>query len=801
MGVSSLLAQEVPQERVEILVKVGSDSVEFRLEAPEGSQVKVHWGDGKSDEYPGNSEIKAYHKYASALEKVTTVTVEASALTGFTEHRWDSSIIGLGAINAPQLTKLQFNSTAHHGTLNASKGGVVDVSQCPRIQTLSLGNAPGLRLGKHPDLKFIKLYSYFDSTDEIYGQVKLEQLKLSDFPNLEEVFISEQQIALVDISGLEKLKTFAFLKNGTKQVLGLRELTKNKGFTWLFISSNKLGIDQLPLRNPDTKYILFKYPQLDYELPKQKIKGLKVDLSHLASLKGWDNAPNSTTFTWKKDGKVIPPSAYREEAGCFTFNDELFAESEEAMIYAEIVNPLFSNKELTGSNDKAYRTANITLKKGGGGIEISDKRLELLVEKGSSKVSFVLDAPAGEAIAIDWGDGKRELLEGTPGLIVEHSYSPALAGKARILVEASSLTGFAKGLYDESIVGFGRINAPLLENLVGAAHEGTLKESDNNVVDLSHCPKLRILKLLNAPAITLGKHPELSFFWLHSEGDKTHPNYAALKVEQLDLSPYSKLEKIEIYGQQIAACKLTGLMALKSLVYVQNGTSRALGLRELTTSALLTRLDITFNHIGINELPLKNPSVEYNLFDYYQKAYIIPHDKIAGAKINLQHLASVNGWDAASNTTTFTCKKGGKSVAEDAYKEENGLFTFNTNLFEAGEEEVKIRILIANPLFPNADLAAVTGTQYGAQEITLKKSETPKPGAAEGMKAEIISIALLEQGNLLLVEGLAAGESVQIFDLTGCLLLHTNEPRINISSLPHGTYIVRAANKGAKIVK
>ncbi|MDR1808841.1 MAG: polysaccharide lyase beta-sandwich domain-containing protein, partial [Prevotella sp.] len=51
------------------------------------------------------------------------------------------------------------------------------------------------------------------------------------------------------------------------------------------------------------------------------------------------------------------------------------------------------------------------------------------------------------------------------------------------------------------------------------------------------------------------------------------------------------------------------------------------------------------------------------------------------------------------------------------------------------------------------------------------------------------------------IAGLPAGTLVEVYSLNGTLALTANNPTINISGLPAGMYIVRAAGKAAKLVK
>ena len=148
-GILSLHAQSLTHP-FEILVKEGATEVSFELGGK--ASLVIDWGDGTTEpiEVDADATQTIIHTYATPLAKNSIVSFEAKGIERFkSNYKESGSIIGVGKVDAPDLISFYYMSYKG-GTLAHSTDGVVDLSLCPKLQYISIQDAPRLKIGYHP---------------------------------------------------------------------------------------------------------------------------------------------------------------------------------------------------------------------------------------------------------------------------------------------------------------------------------------------------------------------------------------------------------------------------------------------------------------------------------------------------------------------------------------------------------------------------------------------------------------------------------------------------------------------------
>lgn len=277
-------------------------------------------------------------------------------------------------------------------------------------------------------------------------------------------------------------------------------------------------------------------------------------------------------------------------------------------------------------------------------------QIELIVPKGTQYVNFQVTYLEGaEANNIDFGDGSIEQYKGRYQGI-NHKYDPATTEETIIKIDAAQLTQLRNASVAPGFSGFGKIVAPELQVLAFRLDNYTLRESREQMVDLSECPKLEEVYLRNVLDIKLpNERTVLKKVTLYTSNSDTDRNYTILSSKHLDLSGYTALEEIDIQRQpNLESVNLTGLTALTKLTIKQCSLYKIDGIKEL---AALTEVDLSRNYLPYSSLPLQRPAL--TSFKYGQEGVRLAPECVDKNTIHLADMLEVKDADGEAQPSTI----------------------------------------------------------------------------------------------------------------------------------------------------
>ena len=277
-------------------------------------------------------------------------------------------------------------------------------------------------------------------------------------------------------------------------------------------------------------------------------------------------------------------------------------------------------------------------------------QIELIVPKGTQYVNFQVTYLEGaEANNIDFGDGSIEQYKGRYQGI-NHKYDPATTEETIIKIDAAQLTQLRNASVAPGFSGFGKIVAPELQVLAFRLDNYTLRESREQMVDLSECPKLEEVYLRNVLDIKLpNERTVLKKVTLYTSNSDTDRNYTILSSKHLDLSGYTALEEIDIQRQpNLETVDLTGLTALTKLTIKQCSLYKIDGIKEL---AALTEVDLSRNYLPYSSLPLQRPAL--TSFKYGQEGVRLAPECVDKNTIHLADMLEVKDADGEAQPSTI----------------------------------------------------------------------------------------------------------------------------------------------------
>lgn len=275
-------------------------------------------------------------------------------------------------------------------------------------------------------------------------------------------------------------------------------------------------------------------------------------------------------------------------------------------------------------------------------------QIELIVPKGTQYVNFEVSYLDGaEASNIDFGDGTVEPHKGRYQA-VNHKYAAKLTEETVIKIDAAQLTQLRNSSAPTGFSGFGKIVAPELQSLRLGNPNYTLRDSREQMVDLSACPKLEEVFLYNVPGIKLPtERTALKKVTISSPADTSDRHYATLSNEELDLSDYTALSEVSIqYQPNLETVNLTGATALKKLTLNQCNLYKIDGIKEL---AALTDVDLSGNYLPYSSLPLKRPAL--TSFKYRQEGVRLAPECVDKNTIHLADMLDVKDADGKAQPT------------------------------------------------------------------------------------------------------------------------------------------------------
>ena len=277
-------------------------------------------------------------------------------------------------------------------------------------------------------------------------------------------------------------------------------------------------------------------------------------------------------------------------------------------------------------------------------------QIELIVPKGTQYVNFQVTYLEGaEANNIDFGDGSVEQYKGRYQGI-NHKYDPATTEETIIKIDAAQLTQLRNASVAPGFSGFGKIVAPELQVLAFRLDNYTLRESREQMVDLSECPKLEEVYLRNVLDIKLpNERTILKKVTLYTSNSDTDRNYTILSSKHLDLSGYTALDEIDIQRQpNLETVDLTGLTALTKLTIKQCSLYKIDGIKEL---AALTEVDLSRNYLPYSSLPLQRPAL--TSFKYGQEGVRLAPECVDKNTIHLADMLEVKDADGEAQPSTI----------------------------------------------------------------------------------------------------------------------------------------------------
>lgn len=292
-------------------------------------------------------------------------------------------------------------------------------------------------------------------------------------------------------------------------------------------------------------------------------------------------------------------------------------------------------------------------------------QIELIVPKGTQYVNFQVTYLEGaEASNIDFGDGTVESYKGRMQT-VNHKYATKLTEETVIKIEATQLTQLRNTSAPTGFSGFGKIVAPALQSLRLGINNYTLRDSREQMVDLSACPKLEEVFLYNVPGIKLPtEHAVLKKISITSPANTSDQKYATLSNKQLDLSSYTALSEVSIqYQPNLETVNLTGATALTKLTIKQCNLYKIDGIKELVA---LKEVDLSGNYLPYSSLPLKRAAL--TSFKYGQEAIRLAPECVDKNTIHLADILDVKDADGAAQPTILKqvkqLNKDGRTLTE-----------------------------------------------------------------------------------------------------------------------------------------
>ena len=277
--------------------------------------------------------------------------------------------------------------------------------------------------------------------------------------------------------------------------------------------------------------------------------------------------------------------------------------------------------------------------------------IELIVPKGTQYVNFQVTYLEGaEASNIDFGDGTIEPYKGQ-SQSVHHSYATALTEETVIKIDATQLTQLRNSSVAAGFSGFGKIVAPELQMLRLGVPNYTLRDSREQMVDLTNCPKLEEIVLYNAPGIKLPSEQSLlRSISITSPASTTDRYYATLSNKHLDLSGYTALKQVNLqYQPNLETVDLTGATALTDLTFKQCNLYKINGIKELVA---LKEVDLSGNFLPYSSLPLKRPAL--TKFEYGQAGIHLAPECVNKNTIHLADMLEVKDADGTAQPSTIT---------------------------------------------------------------------------------------------------------------------------------------------------
>lgn len=565
----SLLGATAQTEVIKFSVKPSSTSIKFAYRlAKKGDMAKVDYGQGEVTFLKQESDGLVAHAYdfktVSSEDRI--ITIEADKL----------DLIRLTSTNINGVTEIVSNSLKRFNSDVASLvlTPKMDFSKCPSILEITLNNSDVQEV----DLPTNPKLETFQCSPALFSTKALTRLDLSKCTRLTNVGLLQTGLDTIDLSGSPQMETLVISGLSTKvypkALLGAKAM---KNLKRVDIKMCALTYDQLPDLNETQLENFVVSKLLSPRIPKDKISGLTIDLSHINRQKGLSTTEEKTIFSWKsKDaqGKYsidIPADKMIEKDGVFTFSPSLLDKDGKLTVRCYLFNPGYPNiayystgyATLAETLSMPAPLATLTVTNASPGKNEEDDPIEEI------PVEFHLGAETpNTVIYINWGDGAIE--EYTIGSTEPVSVTKEVDLGAKIKLygaishldaSKTQLTAFEMGsatslkvlrLSQNKIANIDLSPAENLKELMITDNKLTsldlsgvslLEElycgwNELNSLDLTHTPKLSVLNCYNNKlnSINVTSLADLEIF-VPSDNPFTTP---------LDLSKNNKLRSIDI---------------------------------------------------------------------------------------------------------------------------------------------------------------------------------------------------------------------------------------------------------------
>ncbi len=342
-------------------IKKNAESISFVYRLTEmGASAKIDFEEGETAQLNQTSKdelirLNYTFKQVLATERIMTIDASKVEVLRFSSSKALGDIISL---NSTALKKLNLDYTK----LATSK---VDFSKCPNIEEITLNDCDveEVDLPKEPKLKS------FQASPALFSKKGIKRIDLSQCKDLEDISLNGTALEVIDLRACPNLKQVVIKgldrKHYPKQVFGLKAMKK---LELVNISQCAFSYDMLPDRN-NTDIEKFKINRLyGAFIPKEKIKGLVVDLSYLREQKGVSSTTNITSYRWVRWDKTsqkyfnLPTDKITEKDGVFTFDKSILGDAEELKVRCMLDNAGYNTLEKFSYWKSGYKTLTITLK-------------------------------------------------------------------------------------------------------------------------------------------------------------------------------------------------------------------------------------------------------------------------------------------------------------------------------------------------------------------------------------------------------------------------------------------------------
>lgn len=593
----------------------------------------------------------------------------------------NTGLHSLDPTGCPLLRKISIDNTPVE-TLDVSQNGALNILNITdtRITSIDLSHNPNLQ------------QFYCDHTSgAVNVGVKMENIDVTNNPNLVYLFASGNGLTSIDVSKNTKLQDLYVNDNRLTSI----DLSNNANLLNLSIRNNNFTFATLPL--PSENWLYYAYKQRTMDIARSQKVGTVLDFSDKVLREGGETTallyktseanPNELTalgsdYYSYADGKITLHKAVSDSV-YIAFSNDLFPESV-AQLYPLCTNKFMIKTEADyGKDDKVITFTAPVMSSSGTEIKFG------LGMYGATK-----EQP--KKFYVDYGRGKveytatSETAPATPNVSGEVTYSGNVAVYVpeNELVSAFDMEGITLNTIDFSAV-------PSLKTLrlvdAGIYGEDNINLKWNRILtDLvitgNHFTTLNIRGANDAyQKNLLGNidlsNNELTTVTLNDMRTIRNLKLSDNKLTELSMKDADNMLTLDVSNNRLETVNINYCTLMASLNVANNNISSIV----LPAEISLKELHCESNALNFNTLPVI-PGLETYTF--------IPQNDILIAKIGPG--ADLSMYDTGDQTTTYVWKKTDGTVLKAGvdYTENNGVAHFNTPIIGT-----KVYCEMTNPKF------------------------------------------------------------------------------------------------------